>query len=71
MFCWLFEEGFTPTEAFARIKRPKLPETMVDILTDDEYGPDELLDSETLGEVARQILLLVVKELRPDLLAAS
>ncbi len=33
---WLVEEGFTPTNALAKLKRPKLPETLIEVLTDAE-----------------------------------
>lgn len=35
---WLHEEGFTKTDLFARLKRPKLPEPMVEVLSDQEIG---------------------------------
>ena len=33
---WLYEEGFTPKNTLARLKAPKLPETIVDVLTEEE-----------------------------------
>jgi site-specific recombinase XerD len=33
---WLKDEGYTPSDMLARIKRPKLPQTIVDTLTDEE-----------------------------------
>jgi site-specific recombinase XerD len=33
---WLFEEGFTATNVLAKLHRPKLPETMITILSNDE-----------------------------------
>jgi site-specific recombinase XerD len=33
---WLAEEGFVPSHPFGKLKRPKLPETVVDILSDAE-----------------------------------
>lgn len=35
---WLLEEGYTSIDVFARLKRPKLPKTMIEILSDDEVG---------------------------------
>ena len=35
---WLHEEGYTGSHPFARLKTPKLPETMIEILTDEEIG---------------------------------
>jgi site-specific recombinase XerD len=33
---WLFEEGYTTDHPFRRLKPPKLPETMIEILSEDE-----------------------------------
>jgi len=33
---WLAEEGLTDTNIFSRLKRPKLPDSMIEILSDDE-----------------------------------
>jgi integrase/recombinase XerC/integrase/recombinase XerD len=35
---WLVEEGFTGTDVFAKLKRPKLPQPMIEILSDDEIA---------------------------------
>ncbi len=35
---WLHEEGYTGKHPFDRLKPPKLPETMIEVLTDDEIG---------------------------------
>jgi site-specific recombinase XerD len=35
---WLAEEGFTAVNKFVRLKRPKLPQTMVETLTDGEIA---------------------------------
>jgi site-specific recombinase XerD len=35
---WLAEEGFTPSDVLAKLKRPKLPETVVEVLTDEEIN---------------------------------
>ncbi|MER2598465.1 MAG: tyrosine-type recombinase/integrase [Caldilineales bacterium] len=35
---WLCEEGYTAKHPFDRLKPPKLPETMIEILSDDEIG---------------------------------
>ena len=40
---WLFEEGFTATNVLSKLKRPKLPETMIQILSDEEI--DSILRS--------------------------
>jgi site-specific recombinase XerD len=33
---WLHEEGFTTSNIFARLKRPKVPQPMIEILSDNE-----------------------------------
>lgn len=33
---WLLDEGFTNTNVLLKLKRPKLPETMIEVLTDEE-----------------------------------
>lgn len=33
---WLHDEGFTNANVLTKLKRPKLPETMIEVLTDDE-----------------------------------
>ena len=33
---WLLEDGLLPKNPFIRLKRPKLPETIIEILTDEE-----------------------------------
>lgn len=33
---WMFDEGYTDKDMFSRLRRPKLPQTVVDVLTDDE-----------------------------------
>jgi site-specific recombinase XerD len=33
---WLYEEGFTPLNTLAKLKRPRLPQPMIEILSDDE-----------------------------------
>jgi site-specific recombinase XerD len=35
---WLHEEQFTKTNLFARLKRPKLPQPMIEILSDQEIA---------------------------------
>lgn len=35
---WLFEEGYVTYHPFQRLKPPKLPETMIQTLTDEEIG---------------------------------
>lgn len=35
---WLAEEGFLPSNPFAKLKRPKLPQPVIEILTDDEIA---------------------------------
>jgi integrase/recombinase XerC/integrase/recombinase XerD len=35
---WLMDEGFTPTDVLIKLKRPKLPETLIEVLTDTEVG---------------------------------
>lgn len=35
---WLHEEGYAAKSPFERLKPPKLPETMIEILSDDEIG---------------------------------
>lgn len=35
---WLVEEEFTGTDVFAKLKRPKLPQPMIEILSDEEVA---------------------------------
>ena len=35
---WLVEEGYVEVHPFERLKAPKLPETMIEVLSDDEIG---------------------------------
>lgn len=35
---WLLEEGHTSSNVLVKLKRPKLPSTMIEVLTDDEIG---------------------------------
>jgi integrase/recombinase XerC/integrase/recombinase XerD len=35
---WLQEEGFTALDVLAKLKRPKLPETLIEVLTDQEIA---------------------------------
>ena len=35
---WMAEEGYTSTDVLQKLKRPKLPETMVEVLSDEEIG---------------------------------
>lgn len=35
---WLFDEGYTPTDVLVRVRRPKLPQTVVNVLTDEEIN---------------------------------
>jgi site-specific recombinase XerD len=44
---WLHEEGFLPTNVMHRLKRPKLPQPMIEILTDEEI--ERLVNSPNPG----------------------
>lgn len=35
---WLYEEGHTTSNVLVKLKRPKLPSTMIEVLTDEEIG---------------------------------
>ena len=35
---WLHEEGFTEAHPFERLKAPKLPQTMIEVFSDEEIG---------------------------------
>ncbi|MHB1356738.1 MAG: tyrosine-type recombinase/integrase [Anaerolineae bacterium] len=35
---WLYEEGFTSSNILSRLKRPKVPQPMIEILSDKEIG---------------------------------
>lgn len=35
---WLYDEGFTKQNLLAKLKRPQLPKTLIDILTDEEIN---------------------------------
>ena len=35
---WLFSEGFTPTDVLSKLKRPKLPDTLIEVLSDTEIN---------------------------------
>lgn len=35
---WLFEEGYTRTDIFGRLKRPKVGEPVIEVLSDGEVG---------------------------------
>jgi site-specific recombinase XerD len=35
---WLLVEGFTKTDVLAKLKRPRLPETVIEVLSDEEIN---------------------------------
>ncbi len=57
---WLGVEGYTKADVLSRLKRPKLPETMIQILSDDEIN--NLLDSINYNtfQGARQYLIILL-----------
>ena len=59
---WLYEEGFTTTDVLTKLKRPKLPQTMIEVLTDEEIGRimDSINPNTYLGARLYTIVLLLL-----------
>lgn len=59
---WLSEDGYAGKHPFARLKPPKLPETMIEILTDEEIGRivHSINPNSTLGARLYVIVLLLL-----------
>jgi len=57
---WLAEEGYTRTNILSRLKRPKLPETMIQVLSDEEVQTilEGINENTLLG--ARQYLIVLL-----------
>ena len=59
---WLSEEGLTKVNLFTRLKRPKLPQTLIEVLTDDEiYKLQDAINPKTIiGARVQAIFLLML-----------
>ena len=58
---WLAEEGYTKTDVLTKLKRPKLPETVIEVLTDKEINRivDDINPNTHMGSRSLAIVLLL------------
>jgi site-specific recombinase XerD len=59
---WLLEEGYTKADLFARLKIPRTPDTIIDVLTDDEINRilDSINPASVIGARLYAIVLLLL-----------
>jgi site-specific recombinase XerD len=59
---WLSDEGLTKVNLFTKLRRPKLPETIIEVLTDDEiYKLQDAINPKTvIGARVQAIFLLML-----------